>query len=182
MSHDVQTLAGRCHVFQPIVYWYLNGILHGCHEFRPIVYMYHECPSIVFSYHEFKPIVCMCHKSKPIVYMYRGFQPIVELYLNLIFHAYPEFQPIEDLYLSGICHIYHDFELIVGMYHKYVRRHDIVTRTTDSGAQNMEFTCSTLLSRWSEVILEPKIWIFHVVHFCLGGLSLFWSSKYEYFM
>ena len=109
---------------------------------------------------------------------------------------YHEFQPIKDLYLSGICHIYHDFQLIVGMYHKYVWRHDLVTRTTDSGAQDMDFTCSALLSRGSEVILELnmdlhvvhfylggsesilelKIGVFHVVHFYLVGLSLFGSS------
>ena len=44
----------------------------------------------------------------------------------------------------------------------------------------MDFTWSVLLYRGSEVNLELKILIFHVVHFYHGGLSLFWSSKYGF--
>ena len=46
----------------------------------------------------------------------------------------------------------------------------------------MDFSCSTLPSRGSESILELKIRILHVVHFYLGGLRSFWSSKYGFYM
>ena len=127
MGNDVQSLVDMYHEFQSIVRFVLNGICHKYHDSSP-------------SEAGIKVLVKCMHGLRRSAICRR----ISRVSVN---HRF--------VYQRNLSHISR-FQLIVDMHHKYVWRHDIATRTRDSGAQNTDFTCRVSLSRGSEVILELK--------------------------